>query len=189
MTDDLSNKMKAFADMIEGRVVHDESRVQVCIKGTVLGFPATYEAIGAGWPFGGNYFIETKVIDDPSHEPDAKSLKLTALPRVARGLMQFLARLMLFEAKGQPVGDRRLEKAMIFSHNNRAEAERFTTYPGVYEHLMEINNYTKFTELLVKADAGLWLAQSENFRALTPDLFRETFNTLGALGQNVFDAF
>jgi hypothetical protein len=189
MADNLSAKMKAFADIIEGRVVHDEGRVQVCIKGTVLGFPATYEAIGAGFPFGGNYFIETKVIDDPNQEPDKRALNLTALPRVARGLLQILARIMLFEAKGQSVGDKRLEKMFIFSHNNRGEAERFVTYPGVFERLIEIHNYTKFTELLVKADAGLWLAQSENFKSLTPDLFRETFNVLGALGQNVFDAF
>src|ERR1700722_4253319 len=110
MADSIAAKMKAFADIIEGRVVHDEARVQVCIKGTILGFPATYEAIGAGFPFGGNYFIETKVIDDPEEEPDPRTLKLTVLPRVARGLLQFLARIMLFEAKGQSVGDKRLEK-------------------------------------------------------------------------------
>ncbi len=41
----LEAKMETLAKIIDGHIVHDETRVAVCIKGTLLGFPATLEAI------------------------------------------------------------------------------------------------------------------------------------------------
>jgi hypothetical protein len=187
--DDLEPKMDTFANLIDGRAVDDHTRVQVCLKGTLLGFPATFEAIGAGWPFGVNYFIETEVIEDPNAPVNPSALNLTVLPRVARGFTQIFARILLIESKGQPVGDKRLEREFIFTYNNNEEAHRFCQYPGVYEKLMELHKFSKFSELLVKQGSGLWLAQPVNFRSLHPDVFRETFNTLADLGQILFDAF
>lgn len=187
--DDLEVKMDGFAKLIDGRIVHDEQRVQVCLKGTVLGFPATLEAISAGWPFGVNYFIETKVIEDPNHPNQEGTLKLTILPRVARGLMQIFARVLLIEPRGQKVGDARLEKTFILSYNNIEDARRFCQYPGVYEKLIDLHNFAKFSELLIKADSGIWMAQPTNFRSLNPDQFKQTFKVLGDLGQIMFDIF
>lgn len=185
----LDAKIESFAKIIDGRVVHDETRVAICIKGTVAGFPATMEAIGAGWPFGVNYFIETEVVEAPSQDYNSQLLKLTILPRVAHGIMSFLARILLVEAKGQRVGDRRLENEFIISYNNAEEAHRFCQHPGVYDKLVFLHRKSKFTELLVKADAGLWMAQPVNFKSLNPDLFKETFHHLAELGQVLCDAF
>ena len=186
---DLAAKMQTFAELIEGRVVDDHTRVEVCLKGTVLGFPATLEAIGAGWPFGVNYFIETKVIDDPNEPENPMSLKLTLLPRVARGFMQIFARVLLIEARGQSIGDKRLEKEFILSFNNSEEAHRFAQYPGVYERLLDLHNYSKFSELLIKSNSGLWLAQPVNFRSLHADVCKETFKTMAEIGQILFESF
>lgn len=187
--DELETKMDTLAKLIDGRVVDQTQRVQVCLKGTVLGFPATLEAINAGWPFGVNYFIETKVIEDPDHPNQEGTLKLTILPRVARGLMQIFARILLIEPKGQKVGDNRLEKLFILSYNNADEARRFCQYPGVYEKLVDLHNFSEFSELLIKADSGIWMAQPTNFRALNADHYKQTFKVLGDLGQIMFDIF
>jgi hypothetical protein len=181
--------METLAEIIEGRVVDDSTRVQVCLKGTQLGFPATFEAIGVGFPFGVNYFIETQVIEDPNARVNPNALKLTILPRVARGFTQIFARILLIESKGQPVGDKRLEREFIMSYNNNEEAFRFCQYPGVYETLMKLHRFSKFSELLVKPDSGLWLAQPVSFKNLHPDIYKETFSTLADLGQILFDSF
>ncbi|HEY9774885.1 MAG TPA: hypothetical protein V6C81_14070 [Planktothrix sp.] len=186
---DLEAKMELLAKIIEGRVVHDEDRVQVCIKGTILGFPATIEALNAGWPFGVNYFIETHVIDDPNRPQDPNGLKMTFIPRVARGLVQIFARVLLVESRGQRVGDKRLESEFIMTYNNVDEAIRFSQYPGIAEKLKKLHKYSRFSELLVKAESGLWLAQPISFKSLDPDLFRETFKMLGDIGQVLFEAF
>lgn len=186
---DVDAKCKAFAEIIEGRVVDDQVRVQVCLKGTVLGFPATLEAIGAGWPFGVSYFVETKVVDDPNEQEDPNALKLNILPRVVRGFASFFARILLFEPRGQRIGDKRIDSHFICSFNNSDEALRFFQYPGVYEKLMLLHDYAKFSELLVKAKAGLVLTQPTNFKSLDPDNFRETFKNLADLGQVLFEAF
>jgi len=186
----LEAKMETLAKIIDGHIVHDETRVAVCIKGTRLGFPATLEAISPGWPFGVNYFIETEVVaEEPHQEMGEQFLKLTILPRVAHGILAFAARLLLVEAKGQKVGDKRLEREFIISYNNAEEAHRFCQYPGIYERLVFLHKQSKFTEMLVKADSGLWMAQPVNFRALSPDLFRETFARLADIGQILFEAF
>ena len=186
---DLDAKMQMLARIIEGRVVDDSNRVQVCLKGTILGFPATLEAINVGWPFGVNYYIETRVIDDPNQPRDPNALKLTFVPRVARGLIELFARVLLVESRGQKIGDKRLEEEFVMSFNNYEEAVRFCQYPAVSDKLKALHKYAKFSELLVKADSGLWLAQPVSFKTLDPDLFRETFKMLGDLGQILFEAF
>ncbi|HEY9716166.1 MAG TPA: hypothetical protein V6C69_01750 [Trichormus sp.] len=186
---ELENKMETFAKIIEGRVVHDEGRVQICLKGTILGFPATLEAINAGWPFGVNYFIETNVIEDPDEEPDDQPLKLTLLPRVAHGFMKIFARVLLVEARGMKLGDKKLENEFIASFNDHEEAMRFLQYPGVSEQLIKLHRQSKFSEMLVKAGSGLWLSQPVNFKSLDADLFRETFKRLGEVGQILFESF
>jgi len=186
---ELESKMETFAKIIEGRVVHDEGRVQICLKGTILGFPATLEAINAGWPFGVNYFIETQVIDDPDEEPDPQALKMTLVPRVAHGIMKMFARILLVEARGMRLGDKKLENEFIASYNNADEAFRFVQYPGIAEQLIKLHRQTKFSEMLIKAGSGLWLSQPVNFKSLDADLFRETFKMLGDIGQILFEAF
>jgi len=186
---DLNSKMEAFARVIEGKVVHDENRVQVCIKGTVLGFPATLEAISAGFPFGVTYFVETQVIDDPNRVEKIDPLDMTVCPRYVRGIFGFLARIFLIEPKGQKLDDKRMESYFVSAYNNSEEAHRFVRYPGVVDTLLKLEEYSKFTELRVRAGHGLVLSQPKNFHSLDPDVFRETFRLLAELGQVLFEAF
>ena len=185
----LKRKMKAFAKLIDGQVVDDADRVQVCIKGTVLGFPATLEAITAGWPFGVSYYIQTTVIEDPDRQSDPGALQLTLCPRTARGPFSFLARLLLFEAQGQKMGDRRIENTFVASFNNGSEALRFVNYPGVFENLMRLEHHSKFSEFLLKSGAGLSLSQPTSFNSLEANVFQETFKVLGDIGQVLVEDF
>lgn len=188
MSDLSPEKLDLMARIIEGRVVADP-RFEVNIKGTVLGFPATLQAIKAGWPFGVTYTLETQVIEDPNRPTRPDALTMTISPRMTHGLMAFVARLLLFEPQGQHLQDKRMEKSFIFSFNNTMEAERFVKYPGVFENLLHLEEYAKFSEMVVKAQAGLVLSQPQNFNSLDPDVYRETFKLLGDIGQVLFEAF
>ena len=53
------SKSRSIAQALDGKVVDDSARVAVCIKGSLLGFPATMEAFRPHFPFGVNYYIET----------------------------------------------------------------------------------------------------------------------------------
>lgn len=182
------DKVAMMARFIEGTSVED-IRFDVNIKGTVNGFPATLQAIKATLPFGVTYTLETHVIDDPNNPPRTNALRLTMSPRYARGFLSWIARIMLFEPQGQTLNDKRLEQLFMFNYNNQAEAERFIKYPGVYDNLVKLERCSNFTELTVRAHAGLALTQPQNFNSLDPDVFRETFRLLSELGRVLFEAF
>lgn len=184
----LPAKVDEFAKIIEGRSVQDP-RFEVNIKGTVLGFPATLQAIKASWPFGVTYTLETQVIDDPNNPPQSDALMMTISPRYARGFFSGIARILLIEPHGQPLSDKRFEQWFMCSYNTFSEADRFVKYPGVFESLHSLERCSKFTELTVKAHAGLVLAQPQNFRTLNADVLRETFRLLSELGQVLFEVF
>jgi hypothetical protein len=48
---------------------------------------------------------------------------------------------------------------------------------------------THFTEITIKADAGLSVSQPKSFDALDLDVAREVFKVIGELGQVLFEAF
>jgi hypothetical protein len=48
---------------------------------------------------------------------------------------------------------------------------------------------TKFTEVVIRADAGLSLSQPKSFNALDLDICKETFRSLAELGQILFESF
>ncbi len=186
---DLEAKLSAASEIIDGRVIKDSQRVAVCVKGLVLGFPATIEAISPGWPFGVMYTVETNVVVDPSQPQRQDLLQLTIYPRMGRGLWSLFTKLLLFESKGMTVHDRKLEGVFNFSYDNSHAAERFVKYPGVSENLMLLETTTKFSEIVIKSDRGIYLSQPTSFNALNLDVCRATFRALGELGQVLFEAF
>src|SRR5262249_36320800 len=154
-------KALQIAQIIDGRVVEDKDRVAVCVKGIVHGLPATLEAMYPNWPFGVMYTVESRVVDDPSKsgEPGAR---ITIYPRMGRGLMGILTRIVLFESKGMSVGDKKLESHYILGWDDSPEAHRFLKYPGVSEFLQHLDGEAKFSELVIKTDAGIFLSQPNN---------------------------
>ncbi len=179
----------AIAQIIDGRRVEDNRPLEVCVKGSILGFPASIEAINANWPFGVTYNLDTKIVIDPSKQQGNVPLKMTITPRSVKGIASIFARLFLFEAKGMPVGDKRFESRYIISYNNVRLAERFGRYPGVFENIVKLEQFCKFSELHILSDAGISLNQPRAFNSLDLDICRETFRIMGELGQVLFDAF
>lgn len=187
---DLAAKMQAVAEMLEGRIVDSqELGLAVCIKGSILGFPATLQAIGPGWPFGVTFVIETEVVEDPNKQRITDLLQMVVYPRMGRGILGFFSHVLLFESKGMSVKDKRLESRFIFSHNNEQLAERFVKYPGMADRLNALEDYSKFSEMTIKTDAGIVLAHPKSFNAMDLDACRVTFKTLGEMGQVIFEAF
>jgi hypothetical protein len=186
---ELEDKVQTFAKIVEGRSITDDPRFEVFIKGTVMGFPVMLQAIKATWPFGLIYTLETQVIDDPNAPPDPNALLMQLSPRVARGMFAFFAKILLFEPTGQHLSDRRMEQRFMFTYNNALEAERFVRYPGLFENLLRLEHCAKFTELTIRAKAGLVLTQPVNFNSINPDVCRETFKLMSDVGQVLFEAF
>lgn len=180
-------KLRALAEVLEGRVVTDTHRVEVCVKGTMLGFPATLEALRATFPFGCSYFIETNV--DKTSQPDPSMLNITIMPRYAKGLLSFITRILLFESKGQSVGDKSFDSRYICSFNDSAQAERLIAYPGITDKINELYHLTGFNELLIRVGAGLYLSQPKSFNSINIDVAKEVFRTLAEIGQVLFEDF
>lgn len=187
MSIDLDAKQNAIAEIIDGHVVDDSDRVGICIKGIVMGFPATFEAVGAGWPWPVQYTLETNPDNDERNEIDYA--KISVSPRVGRGLLRFFSQVLLFESRGQSVGDKKLESKLILGYDNRDVAERFLRYPGVDDRLLALEHLSKFSEMVIKTNTGLYLSQPTSFNALDLDVVRVTFREMGELGQVLFDAF
>jgi hypothetical protein len=182
-------KLEAIAKLIEGRVVDDSDRVEVCIKGTLLGFPVTLEAFRAGWPFGATFFLEIGDLSKGYKPVDANALNMTFYPRMTRGIYSFFARLLLLESKGQPIDEPRIKSNFLVAYNTRDLAERFVHFPGVLEKVLKLEHYAKFSELVVRTDAGISLSVPQNFNSLEMDVVKESFQCIGELGQIMFDNF
>lgn len=186
----VESKAQTIAQFIDGNVVDDSDRVAVCIKGIVNGFPATLEAMYASWPFGISYTIETNVVVDPGEQRGAsRGGTITVYPRFGRGISSIFTKLLLFEGSGSPVGDRRLEKVFNFSYDDRQMAERFIHYPAVSEYLFNLERLGKFSELIIRPEAGIYLAVPTNFKALEYENCRKTFELLGFMAKALFEAF
>ncbi len=190
---DQEAKLRAVAEIIEGEVIDDSKRVQVCVKGSVLGFPATFEAMRTGFPFGVTYTVEVQERQSTSvFSPDgetASDLNMQILPRYAKGIFGFLTRILLFESKGQKIGERSFDSQFISTFNDFSQAERFIKYPGVMDKVNKLNSFTKFNEIGIRVEAGVYLGQPKSFDSLELDVCRETFCLLGELGQVIFEAF
>lgn len=183
---DTEAKINAIAEILEGQRVEDAVGLEVCVKGAVLGFPATVQALRAGFPFGVTYVVEVNVLADPKAEDP---LNLTVMPRYATGFFGFLTRIFLLESKGQSVGEKKFDSKFLCSFNQHAVAERFIKYPGITERIEKLYANTKFSELGVKSKAGLYLSQPNNFNASDLDTMRVTLKLMGEIGQVLFEAF
>lgn len=182
-------KVQTAAELIEGRVITGEAPVAVMLRGTVLGFKAIFQAIYEGFPFGVTYIIETKVVDDPDRAPSKHDMTINIMHRNAKGPLRALMRVLLMESRGVPVGDKRIQERYLINTNDTNQADRFLRYPGVYDALLKLEEMTKFSEIQIKANAGLSLSQPKSFSSLDLDVYLETFRSLSELGQILFESF
>ena len=184
---EFEGKQHAVANLIAGGPVDDTDRVAVCIKGHINGCESRLEAFMTGWPFGVTYIVQSTP-GDLRHESDAGS-KITLLPRIGRGAWSFFSHILLFEAKGMNVHDRRLEKQIIFSYDNQEEALRLIKYPGIADILLTLESDCKLKEMIIKTTAGICFTQGVNFKELDLDMCSATFNYLAQIAQVMSEIF
>lgn len=185
---DKDAKLNALAEIIEGKVIDDSSRVEVCVKGTVVGFPATIEAIRSGFPFGCSLFVETDVLNEhPDKDPDA--FALTISPKVVTGFWAMFSRILLVDHTNKQLGDKRFDSSYIADTSNNEQALRFVTYPSMLDRITLLSKYTSFSELHVRAGQGIVLVQPNSIEKIELDTVREAFKLLGEMAQVVFEAF
>lgn len=186
---DINAKATTIAKLIDGQVIDAQDRVAMSIKGTVEGFPATLEAFSLGWPFGCSYAIETNLVENTGSQNNGDQAKISVTPRVGRGLMSFFFHTFLFESKGMPVHDRKLQSKLIFSFDNQDAALRFIKYPGVTDLLLTLEADCKMKEMIIKTDAGIFFSQGCSFKDLDLDMCQATFKFMAGLGQVLADVF
>lgn len=177
-----------LASAIEGKSIDTQGRVEVAVKGSVLGFPATLEAIRCHMPFGVSYFIETDVLGTASSKSES-SFTLAIAPRVTRGIWQALGRLLLVDAKSKQLGDKRFDAYFLASTSDTAKAKRLVTYPGMYDKLLHLHQFNNFTELHIRVPQGLVLQQPTCLDELDIDVARESFKQLAEIAQTVYELF
>jgi hypothetical protein len=184
----IKDKSSQFAQSIDGRVVLDQDRVEVCIKGFIAGFPITLEAVRATYPFGVNYFLETSNFS-ATRKSSADSFKLTVLPKYMQGWLSLISRIFLFESRGQKLDLPQLDRSLKFKYDHGAGAKKFAHYPGVSEGILTLEKLTHFNEMLIKSDAGIFLSQPTAFNVIELDSCRQAFALMAELGQVIFEAF
>lgn len=188
------DKQQEIADLIQGTVEDQSDRVAVCIKGRFGPYPATLEAFMTHWPFGVMYSLETKdssssSLSEVEVDPGENAAKISISPRVNRGIFSIVGRLIFFEGKGMPTKSRQLESKMIFSYDNALVAQRFLRYPGVEEILLSLERDVKFSELIIRTDVGVYLAQGNSFNSLDRDVCLVTFKRLAELNDVLVESF
>lgn len=188
MSADIRAKLEETARMLDGKVKEPgpNGGLVVSVHGYVAGFPCRLEAISPNWPFAVNYSVDTEVI--PRIKPANESFSLTVVPRIGKGLLGFVTRLLFFESWGMKVPDKELDKSFIFIYTNRPVVDRFLRYPGISEILIKLHR-TSFNELKIVSNIGLYLSQPKSFSRLDPDVCRETFRLLADIGQVLYEAF
>lgn len=185
---EMEQKQRDVASLIDGEVIDDTDRVAVCIKGTVNGFPAQLETFMTGWPFNVTYVVESNKQRPDDFDPQ-DGAKISVLPRLGQGLWGIFTHIFLFESKGMSIGDKRLEKKLIFSYDLRDPTLRLLKYPGVGESLLVLEEDCKLKEMTIKTNAGLYFIQGSTFEELDLDLCSATFNYLGQVAQVMSELF
>ena len=186
---DKDSKLQALAEVIEGKVVDDTDRVEACIKGTVLGFPATIEALRVSFPFGCSYFLETDVLNEKKKNKSSGEFTLTISHRLVTGFWAKFSRILLVDHSGKALGLKKFDSEYIAKTNSDEQALRFVQYPSMIDKLLLLSQYTNFTELHVRSGFGVVLVQPTSIEKLDIDTARETFRVFGEVAQVVFEAF
>lgn len=186
---DKDAKLQALAELIEGKVIDDTNRVEACIKGTVIGFPATIEAIRVSFPFGCSFFLETDVLNENKKQKSSGEFTLTVSHRLVTGFWAKFSRILLVDHSDKPVGLKKFDSEFIAKSNNDDQALRFVQYPSMIDKLLLLSQYTNFTELHVRSGYGVVLVQPTSIEKLDIDTTRETFRVFGEIAQVVFEAF
>ncbi len=186
---DKEAKLNELAQVIEGRVVDDSDRVEVCIKGTVLGFPATVEALRTNFPFGASFFLETDVLKEHKSQADQQGFTLTISPKVVTGFWAKFSRILLIDHQTKMIGDKRFDSQYLAVTNNDEEARRFIKYPAMMDKIVLLSRTCSFTELHVRAGHGLVVVQPTSIEKLDGDVARESFRVMGEIAQIMFEAF
>jgi hypothetical protein len=186
---DKEAKLQALADLIEGKIVDDSARVEACIKGTVIGFPATIEAMRLSFPFGCSFFLETDVLNENKSKKSSGEFTLTVSHRLVTGFWAKFSRILLVDHTDRPLGMKKFDSDYIAKTNDDEQALRFVQYPSMIDKLLLLSQYTNFTELHVRSGYGVVLVQPTSIEKLDLDTVRETFRVFGEIAQVVFEAF
>lgn len=182
-------KKQAIAAFLDGQIVDSGGRVALSIKGEANGFKATLEAVMLHWPFGVVYTVESHPGVDASQPPERPSANITIYPRVGRGLLSFFTYLILFEDRSSKIGHKSLDNLFHFKWTNEAVGQRFVNHPGVAEMLIELEDASKFSEVIIRTDAGIFLSQPVSFNKLDVDACQDTFARLAQIAEVLAEAF
>lgn len=182
---DKEKHLERIARQFEGKVVDESPRVAACVKGNYLGFPATIEAIGTGFPFGVNYYLVTNVTGAPSETSNV----LTVSPKVIHGWLGIFSRFLLVDGGAVNVKDKEFSKDFVLRSNMGAWAKDIINHPGFIRKIEDLYNACEFSEFHYREGQGICVVRSQCLEQTSPEIVRETFRSMGVIAQVIFDTF
>jgi len=144
------------------------------------------------FPFGVGYMLSypNAVASEEEQDPSAPTaLKLTILPRFAKGLTSIFGRLFLFESKGQPVQDSKFESRFIAGYNEKDLMLAYLNAPSVKKTIWDLSMQQEFNELVINSDSGIYLYQPQSFNYLAVEKCQSTFDAMESLANSLTEVF
>lgn len=180
-----TNKLQVICETLKAKPEKNSGFNDLVLKGKRKGYDFTLTVFKPFFPFGTGYLINFNMPDE-TQEP---YLKLTVLPRFAKGLMSIFGRLILFESKGQTVKDGKFERRFITTYNDMDLALAFLENPGVKKLIWDLSMSEEFNELVINSNSGIYLYQPQSFNYLAVEKCEKTLDTMVKLAEAVTEVF
>ncbi|MDX2105746.1 MAG: hypothetical protein SFY67_05025 [Candidatus Melainabacteria bacterium] len=189
------SKVQVISDALKVKPDKDTGFNDLVLRGKRGDYDIALTVFKPFFPFGTGYLLsfpgaENAETSNDVSDPEAlPPLKLTVLPRFAKGPMSILGRLFLFESKGQPVEDGKFERRFITSYNEKELMLAYFNAPMVKKTIWDLSMKEEFNELVINSDTGIYLYQPQSFNYLAVEKCESTFEAMEKLANSLTEVF
>lgn len=162
------------------------------LKGKRGEYDITLTAFKPFFPFGVGYMISfgnEEIQEADTGSDTSQTLKMTIIPRFAKGLMSIFGRLFLFESKGLPVQDGKFESRFITTYNEKELMQAYFNAPGVKKTIWDLSMQQEFNELVINSEMGIYLYQPQSLNYLAVEKCKQTFDAMQMLCDSLQEVF
>jgi len=186
------SKVQVISEALGAKPEKNTGFNDLVLKGKRGEYDLTLTVFKPFFPFGVGYLLSFPNAENAESNSDPEApppLKLTVLPRFAKGLMSIFGRLFLFESKGQSVQDGKFERRFITTYNERDLMFAYFSAPDVKKTIWDLSMKEEFNELVINSDTGVYLYQPQSFNYLAVEKCLSTFEALESLADSLTEVF
>ncbi len=177
-------KVQAICEKLKLKPEKESGFNDLVLKGKRKGYKITLTVFKPFFPFGVGYLV-----DFGQPEDEEPYLKMTVLPRFAKGLMAIFGRVLLFESKGMPVQDGKFERRFITTYNDKDLMLLYFAAQNVKKTIWDLSMKEEFNELVINSNTGIYLYQPQSFNYLAVEKCEKTFDALISLSESLTEVF